>query len=359
MSGSAFLRLKKLKGSGIVAAAARHNKRVIQSEIGGSGNIDPARSRLNESLQGPPAADDVAHLAKELMRAADVGKLRKDAVRAVELIFSLSPGHDIDDRAFFTDCATWAATQFGGASNILSADIHRDESAPHCHLLLLPLINKRMNGSDMVGGKRQMEALHLDFHASVASRHGLRKAPMRLTGASKDAAARSVLQHLMEASDAALRSKVWATIRGAIESDPGPFALALGVVLEAPTKKLRSMTAIFTSKGKGKANEPIPIGFAAPPKPRSLCSVGFAPVTPASTAPERQESMSSSSCEITDLLDGEGGCQRVRDDELDPALFDPDTGEYFQRPPIPVRHQRQAADDWVRAALSGKGQLAN
>ncbi len=42
---------------------------------------------------------------------------------------------------------------------------------------------------------------------------------------------------------------------------------------------------------------------------------------------------------------------RVRESDLDPALFDPTTGEYFQRPPEPVRQQKRAADAWVISAL--------
>ena len=42
---------------------------------------------------------------------------------------------------------------------------------------------------------------------------------------------------------------------------------------------------------------------------------------------------------------------RIKDDDLYPALYDPDSGEYFQRPPPPARNQRQAADAWVAAAL--------
>ena len=46
MSGGALLRVKKLKGAGIVRVAAAHNKRTIQSELGAGGSIDAARSRV-------------------------------------------------------------------------------------------------------------------------------------------------------------------------------------------------------------------------------------------------------------------------------------------------------------------------
>ena len=85
MSGAAFLRIKKLKGSGIITVAARHNRRVIQAELGAAGSIDPARSHLNETLHGPLTAEDVGQLAKDLMAAAGVVKFRKDSVLGLEI----------------------------------------------------------------------------------------------------------------------------------------------------------------------------------------------------------------------------------------------------------------------------------
>lgn len=339
MSGAAFFRLKKLKGGTIIATAARHNKRVIQAEIGAAGHIDPARTHLNESLQGPPSADEVAALAKELMQAAGIDKLRKDAVMGLELVFSLPPTHQLDDHAYFADCASWAASQFGGSQNILSVDVHRDEAAPHCHVLLLPLVNKRMAGSDLVGNRQKMLELQKRFHTEVAARYGLKKAPARLSGSVKDSAAAAVLKKLKTDSDPVLRSSVWATFRDAIERDPGAFVIALGIEVPAPVKRLRTMTQIFISKGKGPAREPNPIGFQSPPNKRTLCSVGFAakppPPTPPSPEPEPV---------IQEV-------ERVRDDDLDPSLFDPETGEFFKRKKTSDRPARAAADAWVAAAL--------
>lgn len=346
MSGAAFLRIKKLKGGGIITVAARHNRRVIQAEIGATGSIDPTRSRLNETLHGPSTADGVGQLAKELMAAAGVVKLRKDAVMALEIVFSLPPGHTIDEREYFTACATWAGAYFGGAQNILSVDIHRDEAQHHCHALILPLIDNRMDGSNMLGGKQKLMALQKQFHDAVASRHGLRKAPARLSGTAKQAAATAVLQRLRETGDKTLQSAAWATLREAIERDPGPFLLALGIELKAPSKKLKTMAAIFTGKGKGKAKEANPIGFTAPAKRQTLCSVGFTPKPPppATTKPALEVP---ADVEVLETV-------RVRDSDLDPALYDATTGEYFQPPPAPARHNRAAADAWVKSALPTK-----
>ena len=345
MSGAAFLRIKKLKGGGIITVAARHNKRVIQAEMGATGSIDPTRSRLNYSIAGPAAAADVGQLAKDLMTAAGVGKLRKDAVMGLEIVFSLPPRHAIDDRAYFTECAAWAGRHFGGAHNILSADIHRDEAAPHCHVLVLPLLGNRMDGSNLLGGKQKLMALQKDFHLNVASRHGLSRAPARLSGTAKRVAAKAVLQRLRETSDSVLKSKVWATLRDVIENDPVRFLEAMGIKPPPTEAPGRTMTQIFTSKGKGRSEEPSnPIGFASPGKRQTLCSVGFTSKPPSShpanapPAAPRHETT------------------RVHDCDLNPALYDPRTGDYFQPPPQPASRQRQAADAWVTAALSTRQQ---
>ncbi len=255
MSGTAFLKVKKLTGPGIIKKAARHNQRSIQAEIVASISIDPTRSHLNESLAGPATADKVAQLAKDLMAAAGVTKPRKDAVLGIEIVFSLPPASAIDDRAFFSDCTNWACAYFGGAQNILSADIHRDEATPHCHVLILPLIDGRMNGSDMIGGKKKLMDMQSQFHEVVAARYGLRKAPARLSSPAKLAASTAVLNRLRQTDDKALQSAAWPSFRAVIENDPRPFLQSMGIEVATRNKKRKSMTAIFTSKGKGAQKE--------------------------------------------------------------------------------------------------------
>lgn len=380
MSGAAFLRIKKLKGGGIITAAARHNRRVIQAELGAAGSINPARSHLNETLHGPLTADDVGQLAKDLMCEAGVVKFRKDSVMGLEFVFSLPTDHRLDDRAYFADCVAWVAAQYGGKDNLLSADIHRDEGAPHCHVLLLPLVGGKMAGSDLVGGKQKLAATHKQFHEVVASRYGLRKAPARLAGASRQTAAAAVLAKLKSTSDPALSSVAWATIRDGIENNPGQWLLALGIEIDVVKKPLRTMVQIFTSKGKGKAKEANPIGFDALEKEQTLCSVGFTPKQPVPATPKaprppparpapppaarppeaananQPQAIQTSRQAQTATAPAPSFTEsvRVREGEIDVALYDPTTGEFFNQPPRPVRHNRTAADSWVSAALTSR-----
>jgi hypothetical protein len=353
LSGAAFLRLKKLKGSGIIGVAARHNRRAIQAEIGASGSIDPARSHLNETLIGPSTADGVATLAKELMREAGINKLRKDAVMGLELVFSLPPDHRLYERAYFADCANWAGDYFGGTRNVLSADIHRDEAQHHCHVLLLPLIQNKMTGSDIVGNKQRLLETQKQFHAAVASRYGLMKAPARLIGTSKQAAVKEVLKRLRDASDPALRSAAWPTIREGIERDPGPMMMALGIELPEPKKQARTMAQIFTSRGKrtsqDKETSSKPYRVSTPEKEQTLCSVGFTPKPTTPPPPELpKEAATADQADPGELV-------RVRDCDLDPALWDESIGGYRDAPPKPSRRARAGAESWVKAALLARG----
>lgn len=363
MSGAGFLWLEKKTGVGIIRKAAKHNKREIQAEMGATGSIDPTRSHLNYALVGPATASGVGQLAKDLMRAAGVVKDRKNGVLGIEVLFSLPHGHPVDDRVYFTACMDWAARYFGGASNILSADVHHDEAQLHCHLLILPLLDGKMGASKMVGNTQDLEAMQDQFHAEVAQLYGLRK-PGRLSVTAKKAAAKAVLQHLRETGDSALQSAGWANIRTGIENDPGPWLLTFGIEIEAPAKKVKLFVDYVVSKGKGPAREKserIAIENLPPekPNPLSLCRELQKPLLsaspPAARPPEpahadlvqddQHDTTTTDAPTFTESV-------RVRDNQIDASLYDPDTGEYFQRPPPAARHGRRAADGWVTASLA-------
>ncbi len=352
MSAAHFFRLKKLKGRGIMLAAARHNRRTIQAELGADSHIDSTRSHLNETMRGPPSPDEVAQCAKEAMEAAGVGKLRKDAVVGLEAVFSLPLSHTIDQRKYFAKCVEWVGVQFGGADNIMSADMHLDETQPHVHVLMVPLVNGRMVGSDMVGNRSTLQALQSRFFEEVASQFGLRKPPARLMGEAKIEAAIRVIAAMKANSDPALRSAAWPVIRSVIESDPVPFMTTLGLEVASKGKRLRSSTAIFISKGKGPKTEPKhlnPIGFQASKNERTLSCVGFDPKPPPSIAPieapnTRHQGNKDDETQIT---------VRVRDDDMPAESWDADTGT-FRHQPQKQMTQKVAAREWVSAALGGR-----
>lgn len=203
-------------------AALKHNKRTAISKY--QTNIDVSRSRLNYSLHNDLTPQVIAKLARNRITDAGV-RLRKNAVMAVEIIFSTPNNyHQRDTRPFFKDCYEWVKRTFAG--ELLSFDVHLDEAAPHAHALIMPLINGKMQGSALKGNRANVLRLNKLFSEEVAVRHGLHSIERkRLTYTDAKAIKQNVYMRLK--SDPAMSSAVWPCIRDAIEKDPLPFAYAL------------------------------------------------------------------------------------------------------------------------------------
>ena len=345
MSGAAFLRLKKLTGGGIWLAAARHNKSAIQAELGADSQITPARSHLNINLIGPQEPEEVARQAKKRISLQGTSKPRKNAVLGVELVFSLPKNHCLDVGKYFTACAQWAGQQFGGMENIISADIHRDEAQDHAHVLLVPLIDGRLKGSDAVGNKRSYAERQASFFTEVAADFGFSKPKTKLSGHARAQTIKQVKDALR--NDSAGKSAAWAVICDSVERDPLPYALALGIDVAHKTKPMKTMEQIFTGKGKGNGKtecEPSkPYRVLVPEKIETL---GLCRVSTLSTEPER--------CQTTEQHNMPEDI-RVRDCEQRPEYYDPITGEFFT-PLVKQTTLKHSAHQWVNTALQAREQ---
>ena len=94
-----YVAMKKLTGSGIIRTAAKHNLRELQAEVGANSHIDAMRMGSNIILTGPPSAAEIVALSEQLMVEAGAQIKRKDAVRGIEIVFSLPPETKIDPDA--------------------------------------------------------------------------------------------------------------------------------------------------------------------------------------------------------------------------------------------------------------------
>lgn len=250
-----------------LSGAAKHNKRELAAELEARGRIDPDRVRLNYGITGAVDSAGVLAMAAQLM--ADIGtspnKMRRDYCQAVEIVFSLPANTKLDTAQYFEACVAWCSERFG-TGNILSADVHHDEAAPHCHALIAPIQAGRWMGGKLID-RTNTQAMRESFGRQVAAVYGLRMVD-KLTGKRKADAVATVLNEVEKSHRAVIASNLWQPLRQAIERNPAPFIASMGLELaDAPVKKMRTVTQIFTSTGKGAKREtlhlrkPNPIGI--------------------------------------------------------------------------------------------------
>lgn len=240
-----------------LSSAAKHNKRELAQELEARGRIDPERTRLNYSIAG--AIDSGGLVAKALQLMESIGtspeKKRRDYCQAIEIVFSLPANTTIDIKRYFADCSEWCCTRFG-AENILSVDVHHDESYPHCHALIAPIQSGRWVGGKLID-RTNTKVMRESFLKQVASVYGL-KMRERLTGSRKGKAVAMVLAHIESHDRGLLQSPAWLPLRQAIERNTAPFLTAYGLRLEdKPLAKQKTMAQIFTSTGKGAKRETL------------------------------------------------------------------------------------------------------
>ncbi len=227
MSSSHLIRLGKINGKNGILEAMKHNQRIIQSERGAGKNIDPSRIHLNYCLTPKRTPEDIHRHTRATMALAGIETPRKNGVMGVEVVFSLPIiWHKRDSKPFFQDCYKWVKSTFQG--ELLSFDVHLDESMPHAHAVILPLVNGKMQGSDMVGGTGNLKRLINLFYVDVASNYGFTKrTDIQLNQSDKKKLVSEVLQRLR--SDPVMESVIWPIVRDLVGREPLLFAEILSV----------------------------------------------------------------------------------------------------------------------------------
>ena len=251
-----FINIEKLRNTpkkkDIVRIAATHNKR---EETRRNPAIDAGRSHLNQVLRGPDTAAEIIARFNQRMANAGIIKNKSSAVLLLEIVSSLPIGSGIDPLAFSEDFTIWASQRFGGDENILSSDVHRDESADHCHILIIPLVNGKMNGSDMMGGSDTLEGHIKSFYCYVGEKYGLTRPPPPLKGIDKQAAAELVLEKINAFNNPASDPAVWTAICKLLAKFPDSLLEPLGLERPNTAKPKKTFEQIVLSTGKGPKTE--------------------------------------------------------------------------------------------------------
>lgn len=252
-----FLSLQKIKTLTLLRRALKHNKREIAKELGAGGHIDATKSHLNYSLTGSINSLELMEQVHQVItsyRNRLQRAMRRDAVVAVEVVFSISAAKvNIDLRQYFSDCFAWSLVEFAPAS-ALSADVHHDEVNPHLHVIFLCVTDSRLIASQVAGNKRAYRDRREDFYVKVARQYGLELPPPALGRIQRKQLAERVLNQLALSSDPLTKSQHYPAICDAVRQNPVPFANQLNLEPGFTPPKKRTLTQIFTNRGRGKDN---------------------------------------------------------------------------------------------------------
>lgn len=269
--GAHFLAVKPLSvkttrascADAVILNVMRHNARELQAEIGvgAESGIDASRIHLNVTLHGAATADGVASAARDAMREHGIVAPRKNATLGIEIVASLPAGLLIDHLAYFRDTAVWAQQHY--RVPLLSAIVHNDESSPHLHLVLLPVRDGKLVGSELLGNRATMKAMQKDFHEQVAKQYGLRMpAAKKRHSAAQRAAGIALLRDSLQANSGLTERTIEALLVPHAKN-PEPLLVALGLAMPAQVVK-GSFVATMTRKVRPESPDRIykksPIG---------------------------------------------------------------------------------------------------
>lgn len=328
MTRHVLLLMKKQKGQNAVLDTVKYLLRTLPP----AANVDPTRSPDNVILRGPGTPHEVAALARSLLADAGI-KPRKGAVQAVELVISLSPGSGIDEQSFFDTAVEWVGRYF--AAPVLLGVIHRDQAQVHAHVLLLPLVDGHMIGSELVGGYGRLQATQADFYKHVAAPFGLTRPPQqeRPSAANRRDTARSMLDEIKQRHGLLIGPEAEAELLDLIVGDMGKRT------------KSRSFVGIMTKpvtpekpSPRGARYERREIGHEVsrvdraelPPSPylfKGEAPPAVPPVAPADTD-----------------VDADVGTTRHRDDDMPASAWNSDSGDFIRLQPASSRRVLASMD---------------
>ena len=190
MANFCILRIKKLHTNANVGGAISHHLRTRETD-----NADPEKIKANwffpnedfcvDEKYDKENNADLEKRKKAQQRAMAMytkrlpEKIRKNAVRAVEFMMTVSPevmqSKGFNATKYLNACNHWACEKFG-KENVFFMAYHKDETTPHISMLLTPIDeNGKLNARKFFGGRDKMRALQDDFYDKVGKEFGLER----------------------------------------------------------------------------------------------------------------------------------------------------------------------------------------
>lgn len=168
----AILRTEKLKTAGNLGGLNAHLTRTMDVP-----NADPALAKYNSR---PIGTADLRQDVEARLAIAGITP-RKNAVLAIEHLITASPdafnyrknaegqlvGNVEDWKKFEKTSLEWLRKRYG-ADNVVNFTVHKDESTPHIHAVVVPIDKKgKLNCRSYLGGKEKLSEMQSSFADAV------------------------------------------------------------------------------------------------------------------------------------------------------------------------------------------------
>ena len=169
-----IMRVAKITTTSAGNARLKHNRREVECTT--LRNPDAGRVKI---ICSPEQKQVETKSFKEIFHERTAGqKIRSNAVHAVELVLTFSPGALKDEQlkewAYVN--MKWVSKNFGGTQNIIDCQLHLDESTPHLHCIVVPLDDRgRLNARTFLGGTRERMSELQTSYAQDMERFGLER----------------------------------------------------------------------------------------------------------------------------------------------------------------------------------------
>ncbi len=172
-------------------------------------------------------------------------KPRKDAVLMASFVIG-SDGEFFkgltraEQEKFFAECTRYFAEKYG-KENIISAVVHNDETTPHLHLNLMPIMNGRLCCKDLFN-RAELTRLQTDFHEAVGKRWGLERgregSPKKHLSTAEYKAKKIIMNACAEAADITDEAEAkLQTINQAVQKAEDHFDETIGQIHTAKAER--------------------------------------------------------------------------------------------------------------------------
>jgi Plasmid recombination enzyme len=215
--------------------AQLHNTRNIPIELEAFDHIDPSKVHLNQeinSLHGKTLEEAVMGAITEAGIDLSKGTFkRKDKGYAIEWVFTVTHGFECNFIELYNQCLEWLKIRHPSCP-IVHAVIHMDEGEPHLHAIMVPIEDKHVPASKILGFKGCSRERSFDLYEKVGIKFGLAYS-MNLKGAAKKEASEKAIKQLEKLHYREIFGSLWNPLKLAVQARPEPWLDELGILLNA------------------------------------------------------------------------------------------------------------------------------